>query len=176
VAWHIVLEIILALVAIASGTTFWQIEKRARFLARAAFDPHLLATIISRDVLSNPPPEVALFAERDDIGYFINIDVVRSADRRSQRLPKVCAVVLFLFTVSVSYLMGAVYAIVSCALFLFPALIGLSPSARRNAIQHVQTVAVILYRWRSENATDCDEWVGHAPSLQPLYEVVKAVQ
>jgi hypothetical protein len=170
------LELVLGVAVLFAGTTFWQLHKREKFLQRTIREPKSLRPPLSLHTLSDPPAQVAIFAQKSEMGYPLNIKVVIEADRRSQRYPKLISVTVLVFLLAASYFLGAVFLVVNSLLFLLLSLGGLTQSARLNASQQVLALAVILYRWRTEDPVRCDEWVQKAPSLHPLYEAVRAAR
>ena len=75
-----------------------------------------------------------------------------------------------------SYFLGTVFLAINAAIIFLSALPGISERARNNALLQVMTLAVILDKWHVENATDCEQWIGQARSLSPLYDAVKAAR
>jgi hypothetical protein len=172
---RIIIEIVLAAVTLFAGQTFWQLRKRARFLRRAIHTPWFLETLISRERLANPPSRVAVFAQKNEVGYSLNIKCIVDADRASQR-----RVTLF-FTMAIaaifigSYFLGASYLVINVVLFFLTALIPISQSAQFSATEHVFTIALILHKWRLDNPSECDQFIEYTSSLRPLYEQIKKV-
>jgi len=172
---RIAVEIVLGLITFFAGGLFWQLRKRARFLAGAIRSEPLLNEFISRETLQSASPMVTPFAEKK-LTYALNVQLVVDADAASQRRT-MCILVLILTAAFVgSYFLGIIYLAINVALFFISALSPISPSARSNALQHILALALILYRWRAENPLECDEWVARVPSLGPIYNAVKLDQ
>jgi hypothetical protein len=156
---------------------FWQLQKRRTFIKRAIRDPNLLASLLSLDNLSSPPPRVAFFAQKSEIGYFFNIGVAINSDEKSQRLPKVISCVLLGCLFMGSYFLGWPFLATNLILFLLLSFVGLSESGQSNALEQVLTLAVLLRKWHGENPVECDQWVRQGQgSLRTLYEAVKEVR
>jgi hypothetical protein len=171
------IELVLVVAIFFIGGTFWQLQKGRTFLRRAIRDPKLLASLISLDTLSCPPPRVAFFAQKNEIGYFLNIGIVINSDEKSQRLPKAISCVLLGCLFVGSYFLGWPFLAANLVLFPLLSFAGLSESGRLNALEQVLTLAVILHRWHGENPGECDQWVRQGQgSLRTLYEAVKAVR
>jgi len=75
-----------------------------------------------------------------------------------------------------SYFLGTVYLAINVIIIFLSAIPGISEPARDNALLQVLTLAVILDKWRAENATDCEQWIEQAWSLRPLYNAVKSAR
>ena len=61
---RIAIEIVLGLITFFAGGLFWQLRKRARFLAEAIRSHPLLNEFISRQTLESASPMVTPFAEK----------------------------------------------------------------------------------------------------------------
>ena len=169
----LIIEVITAIITLMAGSLFWQILKREKFLARAIHDGRFLSQIISPSSLDNPSPLVAPYMQRLPAGYFLNIQIVIAADTKSLRQSKVIFGCVAAAALVGSYFLGVPYLIINAIVFFLSALARVSQSARANAEQQILTLALILDRWRSENITECEEWIKQAWSLRPLYDAVK---
>jgi hypothetical protein len=172
---RIAIEIVLGLITFFAGGLFWQLRKRARFLAEAVRSQPLLNEFISRQTLESASPMVTPFAEKK-LTYALNVQLVVDADAASQRRTMLMFVFVLAATFVGSYFLGLTYLAINIVLFFFSALSPISPSARSNALQHVLALALILHRWRTENPRECDEWVARVPSLAPIYNAVRLIQ
>src|SRR5437773_9613108 len=152
---RIAIEIVLGLVTFFAGGLFWQLRKRARFLADAIRNEPLLSQFISRETLESASPMVTPFAEKK-VTYALNVQLVVDADAASQRRTMFIFVLILAATLVGSYFLGIAYLAINLALLFFSAFSPISPSARSNALQHVLALALILYRWRTENPHECD--------------------
>ena len=159
-----------------AGQTFWQLRKRERFLKDAIRTPAFLESLISRERLTSPPPHVLAFVQKNEVGYVLNMKCVMDADRASQRRVAILFSAVIAAILVGSYFMGLVYLAINVVLFFVTASVPIASSAQSNAMEHIFTVGLILHRWRLEDAKQCDEFVEHAWSLRPLYEVVRKVQ
>jgi hypothetical protein len=129
------------------------------------FNQPYLDGFVSKERLANPPSRIEPYLRKNSIGYFVNIDVVVKADHSAQRMPKVISSICLLLILGVSLYLGYAYLAINLVLFFS---LGFSPiheSAKRNALEHVATLAVILYRWHEENPAECDSL--DSPSTYP---------
>jgi len=168
-------EIALAVVAFFVGATLWQLQKRKAFLKGASTSEPFLGRLITRKTLANPPSQIEPYLAKNNIGYFINIEVVVSADRRSQRLPSIIALGGLLLILLGSFYLGYEFLAINVALICLLGCQPVSHAAKLNACEHIVTIAAILFRWRAEDPDGCDKWVGHVPALSELYKAVLAV-
>lgn len=166
--------IVLAAFTFFVGGTLWQLRKRKVFLRGASASQPFLGSLISRETLAKPPSQIEPYLAKNEIGYFINIGVVVSADRRSQRLPWTIAFGVLLLVLLGSFYLGYTCLAINVALICLLGFQPISHSAKLNACEHILTIAAILYRWRAEDPNACDEWVGHVPALGEIYKAVVA--
>ncbi len=167
-------ELALAVVTFFVGGTLWQLHKRKVFLRGASTSQPFLDRLITRKTLADPPAQIEPYLTKNDIGYFINIKAVVSADRRSQRLPWIIAFGVLLLVFLGSFYLGYTYLAINVVLICLLGFQPISHAAKLNACEHIVTIAAILSRWRAEDPTECDEWVGHVPSFGELYKAVVA--
>jgi hypothetical protein len=169
----ILAEVALFVITFAAGSMWWQLRKRRTFVKKALKDEILLESLISKHALANPLAQILPYTEKNEIGYFLNIDVVLRADQTSQRIPKLLVSVVLLLVLVGSYFLASTYLWINVGIFL---LVGIGPitnSARHNAEEQVLTLGTILHKWRTENAPECDAFVAQAHSLEKLYDAVK---
>lgn len=173
---HIIIEIVLALVIFFAAQAIWQIRKREKFLKHVVCNPPFLESMISRERLVNPPERISIFAQKNEVGYILNMKCVVDADKASQRRAAMIFAVVVAAILIGSYFLGVFYLLINLVLLCLAASIPISRSAQSNALEHVFTIALILHKWRLENPSECDEWIAYAKSLRPIYEAVKKAQ
>lgn len=170
----ILIEVVLGLIVFFSGGLFWQLRKRAQFLAHVIGNEPFLAQIISRGALDNASPMITPFAEKR-VTYALNVKMVIDADIESQRRTKLIFVAILVATITGSWFVSPLCLLINIFVFFLSGATSISPSAQSNAVQHILAIALILDRWRAENLGECDEWIQQVPNLQPIYNVVKIV-
>lgn len=173
---HITIEIVLAVATLFASLTFWQLRKRERFLKMAIYNSPFLESVISRERLANPSPRISVFAQKNEGGYVFNMKLAVDADSASQRRVTLFSAVAIAAIFIGSYFLGVSYLVINVVLFFLTDLVPISSSAQSNAMEQVFIMALILHKWRLDNATECDQWVEHAWSVHPLYEAVKKAQ
>ncbi len=171
----ILVELALFVITFAAGSIWWQLRKRGTFVRKVVKDEILLKNVISKDALANPPAQILPYIQRNEIGYFLNIDVVLRADQTSQRIPMLVVTVVLLLVFVGSYFVAVIDLWINLGVLLLVGLAPIMDSARHNADEQVLTLGVILHRWRTENAPECDAFVAQARSLEKLYDTVKRV-
>jgi hypothetical protein len=171
---RILVGIVLAALTFFAGGTLWQLRKRKVFLRGASASQPFLERLISQEKLATPPSQIEPYLAKNEIGYFINIASVVSADRRSQRLPGIVSFGALLLVLLGSFYLGYAYLGFNVALICLLGFQPISHAAKLNALEHIFTIAAILYRWRAEDPHECDEWVGHVPALGEIYKAVVA--
>ena len=172
-ATHIIFEVVLAVATLFLGNVWRQLSKRAKFLRQAVSNQSYLDRFISKEMLLHPPSRIEPYVSKNSVGYFINIDVLLKADRSSQRRPRVISSVCLLAVLGVSLYLGYAYLAVNLVLLSLLGFAPITESAKHNTLEQIVTLAVILYRWREENAVECDNWVTQARSLHTLYAAVR---
>jgi hypothetical protein len=169
---NLVIEIVLGIITLMAGSLFWQLHKRGNFLMRAIHDGPFLAQIISPSALDNPSSMVAPYIEKMQPGYVLNIQILIDADTKTQRFSKLIFGFLVAAALIGSYIIGVTYFVINAVIFFLSGLASVSQQARANAAQQIMSLAVILDRWHSENAAECEQWIKLAWSLRPLYDAV----
>ena len=172
----IVIEVVLVIITFFAGGLFWHLQRRGKYLAQIICNEPFLSQFVSRDALESASPMITPFAEKNQVGYFLNIKLVIDADRISQRRTKLIFLAILAAAFTGSYFLGVPYLAVSIVIFFLSGLGPLSPSVQSSALQHVLAIALILDRWRTENTAECEQWIEQARSLRPLYNAVKAAQ
>jgi hypothetical protein len=117
--------------------------KRAKFLRAIICNQPFLEGFLSRDALANPSPMIKPFAQRNEIGYFVNINCVIEADTISQRRVKIpCALVLGAILVGSCFL-GVPHLVINIVAFVLTSFAPISQSVQTNDLQYVLALALI---------------------------------
>jgi hypothetical protein len=169
----IIFEILLAVLMLFAGRSFWQLIKRGRFLKTVIKSKACLQKLISLDRLQSQVSTNSPYLQKNELGYDINIASLLSSDRTTQRLVKLAFGSIVAILLIASYYLGGIFFLINLMIFISLNLRPLSISAQRNTYDHVLTLAAILYKWRKEDAKKCDEWVAMAWSLKDIYAAVQ---
>jgi hypothetical protein len=170
----LVIELVIGIIAVSAGNFFWQLQKRGNFLRQAINDGPFLSQLITAGALDDSPLVLAPVIDTLRSGlYFLSIQALIESDNKTHLLLKVMFGFVAVVAVIGRYFLGLLFFAVNALLFGLSAFPQLSIQARTNAVRQILTIAVILDRWRSENGTECEEWVKQAWSLRPLYDAVK---
>lgn len=170
---QLVIEVVIGTITLIAGNFFWQIHKRGKFLIRALHDTPFLSQLICRSALDTPSPVLATYVAKLQPGYVLNIQVVISSDKEALSRTKMIFGSMVAAALVGSYFLGVPYLVINVVVFFLSALAPLSQPARRSAAQQILTLAVILDKWRSENGTECEEFIKRAWAFRTLYDVVK---
>ncbi len=170
---HIFAELVLTAATLFLGGVWWQLRKRAKFLRQTIANQLYLDAVISKETLVSPPSRIERYLQKNSVGYFVNIDVVIQADHSSQWVFKIASSICLLLILGTSLYLGYVYLAINLSLLLLLGFLPITESTKRNALEQIVTLAVILYRWRTENSVECDNWVAQVRSLQKLYGAVQ---
>jgi hypothetical protein len=170
----IVIKVVLAIGILFVANSFWQLLKRDNFLKKIIRSKPFLEQLISGSALHKPGPKVATYAEKSQLGYALNISLVVEADRKTIKRLQIIFGLIGIIVAAGSYAFGLIYLILNCAFFVIPAFFPITQSARRSAIDHIIEIAVILFRWRSEDSIQCDDFANKSV-LRTLNDVIKNV-
>jgi len=169
----IIAEIVLAIATYVFARQFWACIKREKYLRQVLSNESQLENFITRDVLENPSPLVALFAQPNEVGYFINIRAISMADRASTRRIKGFSAIGLIAIAVASHLVDSTYIIFNTIALLLAWVGPLSQPAQTSALQHVLALALIFHKWHMKDPTECKQFFEQALALRPLYNVVK---
>lgn len=174
---HVIAALVLAVGILFAGGTWWQLRKRASYLKECVTNqPYLegfFGGLMWNQICTNPPSGISEYVHKRPHGYIINIEIVLKADQTSQRIPKVVSTICLILILGVSFYLGYLYFAINLGLFLLLGFSPLTESARRNAVDQLVTLAVILHKWYQENPKECDETIGQLHGLQKLHAAVK---
>jgi gamma-glutamylcyclotransferase (GGCT)/AIG2-like uncharacterized protein YtfP len=171
----ILAEVALSVTAFGAGGIWWQLWKRQKFLKKVVNDEILLNSLISKEALANPPVGILPYAAKNEIGFFVNIEVVLRADQTSQRIPRLLATGVLVLALIGSAMLGKTFLLINLGIFLLVGFVPIMETAKENANEHVLTICLVLHEWRTENARECDEFVARVHGLQKLYDAVQRV-
>lgn len=171
----VITEIILAIATYVIARQFWACFKRDKYLSQVMSNESNLESFISREVLENPSPLMSLFAQANDVGYFINIKAISVADRTSTLRIKVFCTIALLAIGTVSYFVAPSYLIINAFVLFLAGLGALSQPAKRSAMHHVMGLALILHKWHMKDPAECERFFQQALTFRPLYNVVKKI-
>ena len=150
--------------------------------------PDFLQRIVTAELLNSPPTEVAKFAQPSEGGYGLNMLAFRQADAAAHsrmRTPlRLGTAVTVLGSGVVGFLgmswFGLILPIVNIFImqraYLGSTLGPVDNSATARAAEHVQILALILYRWRAKSPREAAEWLETEPQIRPLWDVLTALQ
>jgi hypothetical protein len=171
---RIAIEVIIAILLLNVGSTFWEFPKRAKLLTRAISDQQFLLAFLAPGTFDSLPPAIARYAQCDG-NYVVSIGALARADRVSQRRLKFITGAVVLALLVGSYFLVLIYLAISIVVFLLSGLGPIGSAARKNALDHILAFGYVLHRWHLEDPVGCEQWVQQAYALKPLYSVVKIV-
>ena len=172
-ATTLVTEIVIGIIALVAGSFFWQLHKCDKFLTHAIRDASFLSQLISTAVLDSPPPLVAPYIQSLQPGYYLfNIDAVIYSHKKTQLTLKILFGSVVAAVLIGSYFLGIPYLAINTFLFVLSVLAPITQQGRANAEKQILALSVILDRWRSENATECEQWIKQTWALRPVYNAV----
>lgn len=153
---QIALGLALALVTLFAATTFWQLQKRARYLRQAITNEPLLRQLITTRTLLDASASRYIAPLVDEktspkenrfpsgVLHAMRITAVNKADTSSQRIPKLAALATLLALFILGFFLGLPYLVAVVSAFLLVA-----PSPISN--QQPATPSTTSLRWRSSS-------------------------
>jgi hypothetical protein len=187
-----VLCIILAVVSVPAtllvSNLFWIGFREARGIAMFLSSQDFLRRIVTADLLNRPPAEIARFAQPQPGGYAFNMSAFQEADQkahtRGQSILRPVMPVLILGSGLVGFLaigrLGLALPIINIFVMLSTFMASTQGSIARStaarAAEHVQVVALILYRWHAMSPHEATEWVESESQMKPLWEVLTSLR
>lgn len=151
--------------------------REARGIAMLLGDRDLLAQVITKTLLVNPPTAVTRFANAP---YWASIRAFQEADREVHRKART----ILRFSTGVVLLGSGVVGVLALGWFglLFPIVnifimhttfVGSTkgtpdPSAMRRAVEHIQILGLIIHRWLASNPAEASAWLRDQPRLNSL--------
>lgn len=186
-ALYIVLAILTLPATLVLANLLWQGLREARGIATVLGSPELLRSIVTTDLLTNPPSEIARFARPIEGGYVQNIRFFRQADqeahRRGRRLLRPALVTVIAASAVLGVLglswPGFAFPIIN-VFIMFSTFVRstqgkIDASAKARAVEYVQVLAFILSRWYTDSPRDATEWLREEPQMIVLWEVLPTV-
>ena len=147
---QIAIEVVIAILLLMVGNTFWEFPKRARLLKRAISDQQFLLSFLTPVTFDSLSPAITQYSHCDG-HYMATIGALAHADRVSQwRLKFITGAVVLALLIG-SYFLGPIYLAISIAVFLLSGLGGIGSAARKNPLDHILALAYLLHRWRLED-------------------------
>jgi hypothetical protein len=173
--FRIVIEIALGVGMLRAASTFWQFQKRKRYWKEAMQNPTLLASLISRERLEDPPRDVLFFARtpKKEVGYIWNVKCLMDSDKNAVRRCTIFYLIAIAAILVGSYFLGVVYFVINAVLMLLTTFVPISTETKSDAALSIFALGLILHKWRLNSAAECDQFIEQARGFRVLYEVVK---
>ena len=82
---RIAIEVVIAILLLMIGNTFWEFPKRAKFLKRAISDQQFLLSFLTPVTFDSLSPAITAYADQCDGNYIVSMGALAHADRVSQQ-------------------------------------------------------------------------------------------
>ena len=167
---------------------FWTRFRETRGIATFLSSQELLRRIVTTDLLSNPPAEIEHFARPQAAGCALNMTAFHEADQRARsRGQSVLRPVLLVLILGSGFVGFCAFGWFGLALPLINLFImvtmfmgstegSIDRSSTERAAEHVQIVALILYRWYGTNPQEAAEWVENKSEMKLLSEMITGLR
>lgn len=173
--WKIIVEIILVLGLLATGTPFWVCARSRGHFDKFMRNQNALkqlfermnrgAIITSASVIE---PVFGSFA-----GNIATIDKIHFSVMRKTRNLTFIAIIILLI---ISYWLGVGFFTSNLLLFLLLGVGDISGSSKENSSKHVVELVGNIYKWNTVNPKDCSEYCCNKyPILKNLYHLISAL-
>ena len=172
---RILVEAVLAVGIFVVSNGIWEIRRRRLFLGHALKKQAALEAYITRERLAAAPKDVSVYAEKTKLGYAANVIMVIEADARSQKQAAFISMAIVLIALVFSWFLGIWYFLASLPFVVLPAWGSISQAAQQSVLSQILSLALILYKWRLESPTECDQWVSGRQDLAFVYDAVKRI-
>src|SRR5712692_9686919 len=173
--WTIPLEILLAILALILGTSFWAVAKSPVHLRSVLGDIGELTRFVDflgRDNLIKEAESVKpVFGS-----YLKNILLFEKAHLIALNNTWNMLSVLTILLIGLSYFVGLIYMTVNIALFLLPVVREIPASAKDNNITHVHTVILNVYKWNKMAPGGCLEHCMNDSGLKQIHRMVNELR
>ena len=172
----IIVELILALIIIMTGTTFWILLKRDRFLIKAIQDDNLISKLINKQRMNdfNATHQQPISIKKL-IGYSERIKIWEDSDRKTQIRLNIFVFFLVLLVIVVSVKISLIILVLNIALFLLTVLVPIGTSGRNNAFNHIMLVASIIDEWIKNNEEECTQWIGKNTKFKKVFNKLRSL-
>lgn len=166
----IILELVAGGATLLFGHMYWSVHRRKRLIRMIFDNPQVLARVVTSKLLRNPPFASAFFVS-PELGASTNMVAFLAADQIAQRRGQILFFVLTIGIILTSGLLGIVCFIINLLLFFLLLLVPAGRVARGAAVNWVQTLAILLWRWHELNPNECAASVAQmgAPDMVILH-------
>jgi hypothetical protein len=168
-------HIIVALVTYLVARQFWACIKRRGYISQALRDVALLQRLVTREALRNVD-HAQLFSQAEPKAFYpLKIQALAQADQAATNKIKFVSG-LILLVIAIGAYFATPYTLITFAVFTILASFGpLSRVVKNNAHVQALQLAVVIDKWRCEDAAGCESFFNEAVALRPLYNVVKTI-
>lgn len=169
-----IIDIILGAIAGYStlffGNMFWSVHRRKHVIRSIFDDDAVLAKFVTYDLLRDPPPSIARYAPHGEVGW-ARMSAFVTADLRTQGSGQRLLGMITIEIILSSAFLGVGYFIINTILFFLLLLGRPGRVAIDQAIEWVQVMAVLLWRWRESSPDECAASVVQmgAPDMECLH-------
>lgn len=175
----ILASLLIGVVALAAGGSFWQLIKRDQFLKRllsACESKESLSQVVdiyvAQGLFEKPAEQVSPTGQfySQDFGSNIMFEI-HSSLVANKRIRLICILAIAVAMI-VGLLIRPWLALLPMGLFLFGGLVPLGESARLNALKDVEAMAWNLYQMRKRSGQEAEQFVLEHPWLTQLDKAI----
>lgn len=165
----ILIELIIAIIVIMAGTTFWISLKRDRFLIRALQDDHLISELINKERINafNASGQRTRYIEKF-ITYPDRIKVWEESDRKTQTLLKVIPLLIVTLVIIASVKVSPIIVVLNITFFLLTSLVSIGASGVNNSFNHIMLLVSIIDEWLKNDKEECVRWIGENKRFEKI--------
>jgi hypothetical protein len=169
--WRILLEVVIAIVLLAIGSSFWSILKSRGHLQALLTDKNELKRLLSH---WSAPEIVREGREIKPVfgSYLENIRFFERAHFAALNKTRNLILIVVAGLLVLSYLMGLPYLIASLAVFILPSFSQIGASAKNHNATHVHTVVLNVYKWNQTAPDECSHYCEDHADLKQVYRLL----
>lgn len=173
----IFIELIIVIIIIMSGITFWISLKRDRFLVKAMQDDKLISKLINKERINafNASSQRTISIDKF-ITYPERIKVWEDSDRKTQILLKVIPLFIVSLAIVASVKISLIIVVFNIVIFLLTFLVSIGASGSNNAFNHIMLLTSIIDEWLKNNKEECVRWIGENTRFKKILNTLLSLQ
>jgi hypothetical protein len=174
-SFKIIFELILAIIIILAGSTWWPLLKRDKFFKRLIQDEVALSKLLNIELLESFTAKRQQSIPFDYASYADSISIWEQSDKKSMRLLNILIFLIIVSAIIASLKLSISIFIINIVIFLLTRLVPLGESGGKNVLNHMALLASIIYEWRKHNEKECRQWFQENKTLQKVYRAVESL-
>jgi hypothetical protein len=173
----IICETIFVILLFFLCNAYMQSRKCDNFIFNTLYNRSFLKTYIVIPIILDTIPPIIKFFFRPNLAYEDNLKLYMDDHNKYKSIARFWMIFVMIIILIISYFMGIIFLIVSCAslffLYIICSFIPISNSAQTNGLQYIQTMGYIIWQWLKNNEKEVEVFANAVPAFQYLYHAFK---